>query len=118
MGEGESEGPIRTHADSGPAAVSLRSRGSHFCGGAILTERWILTAAHCFSIVSTNFLRNVSVVIGEYDQRVPDEEEQTFTVNTIKIHEKYQHASPMSYDIALLEINGHIRLGRGTLGVL
>lgn len=59
-----------------------------------------------------NFLRNVSVVIGEYDQRVPDEEEQTFTVNTIKIHEKYQHASPMSYDIALLEINGHIRLGR------
>ncbi|CAB1322843.1 unnamed protein product, partial [Coregonus sp. 'balchen'] len=45
-------------------------------------------------------------------QRVPDEEEQTFTVDTIKIHDKYQHASPMSYDIALLEINGHIRLGR------
>uniref|UniRef100_A0A673Y486 Ovochymase 2 n=1 Tax=Salmo trutta TaxID=8032 RepID=A0A673Y486_SALTR len=102
-------GGLEARYGSHPWLVSLRSRGSHFCGGAILTERWILTAAHCFSIVSTN----VSVVIGEYDQRVPDEEEQTFTVNTIKIHEKYQHASPMSYDIALLEIDGHIRLGPG-----
>uniref|UniRef100_A0A4W5JYR3 Ovochymase 2 n=1 Tax=Hucho hucho TaxID=62062 RepID=A0A4W5JYR3_9TELE len=100
-------GGLEARYGSHPWLVSLRSRGSHFCGGAILTERWILTAAHCFSIVSMN----VSVVIGEYDQRVPDEEEQTFTVNTIKIHEKYQHASPMSYDIALLKINGHIRLG-------
>ncbi|KAK6317965.1 hypothetical protein J4Q44_G00112560 [Coregonus suidteri] len=104
-------GGLEARYGSHPWLVSLRFRGSHFCGGAILTERWILTAAHCFSIVSTNFLRNVNVVIGEYDQRVPDEEEQTFTVDTIKIHDKYQHASPMSYDIALLEINGHIRLG-------
>uniref|UniRef100_A0A8C8IGZ7 Ovochymase 2 n=1 Tax=Oncorhynchus tshawytscha TaxID=74940 RepID=A0A8C8IGZ7_ONCTS len=104
-------GGLEARYGSHPWLVSLRSRGFHFCGGAILTERWILTAAHCFSVVSTN----VSVVIGEYDQRVPDEEEQTFTVNTIKIHENYQHASPMSYDIALLEINGHIRLGRFSL---
>ncbi|CDQ76835.1 unnamed protein product [Oncorhynchus mykiss] len=104
-------GGLEARYGSHPWLVSLRSRGFHFCGGAILTERWILTAAHCFSVVSTN----VSVVIGEYDQRVPDEEEQTFTVNTIKIHEKYQHASPMSYDIALLEINGQIRLGRFSL---
>ncbi|XP_051545699.1 ovochymase-2-like [Myxocyprinus asiaticus] len=29
----------------------------------------------------------------------------------MKFHEKYQRFSPMSYDIALLEINGHIQFG-------
>uniref|UniRef100_A0A3P8YIQ5 Ovochymase 2 n=1 Tax=Esox lucius TaxID=8010 RepID=A0A3P8YIQ5_ESOLU len=100
-------GGLEARYGSHPWLVSLRFRGSHFCGGAILTDHWILTAAHCF----TNFLRNLNAAIGEFDQRVPDEGELNFTVKTIQLHEKYRHASPMSYDIALLEINGHIRFG-------
>ncbi|XP_028264554.1 ovochymase-2-like [Parambassis ranga] len=97
---------------SHPWLVSLQKRGSHFCGGAILSERWILTAAHCFASVSKEFLRGVRVLVGEYDQTVDDEEEQILQIKSVSVHEKYSHALPMNYDIALVELDQHIHMGR------
>ncbi|XP_061578746.1 ovochymase-2-like [Cololabis saira] len=91
--------------------VSLQNRGSHFCGGAILTDRWILTAAHCFTSVSEEFLSGVRVLVGEFDRRVVDEEEQVFLIKSVSVHEKYHHALPMNYDIALVELEQHITMG-------
>ncbi|XP_063732702.1 ovochymase-2 [Eleginops maclovinus] len=96
---------------SHPWLVSLQHRGSHFCGGAILTERWIMTAAHCFTSRSKEFLSGVRVVVGEFDQRVDDEEEQAYLIKSVSVHEKYHHALPMNYDIALMELDQHIVLG-------
>uniref|UniRef100_UPI003AACEE47 ovochymase-2 n=1 Tax=Centroberyx gerrardi TaxID=166262 RepID=UPI003AACEE47 len=96
---------------SHPWLVSLQNKGSHFCGGAILTDRWIMTAAHCFASMSKEFLSGVRVVVGEFDRRVRDEEEQAFLIKTVSVHEKYQRTLPMSYDIALLELDQRILLG-------
>uniref|UniRef100_A0A8D3B1X1 Ovochymase 2 n=1 Tax=Scophthalmus maximus TaxID=52904 RepID=A0A8D3B1X1_SCOMX len=96
---GGSEAAYGSH----PWLVSLRLKGSHFCGGAVLTDRWVLTAAHCFA--------GVTVAAGEFDQRVADEEEQVFGVKSVSVHEKYHHASPMSHDVALVELDRRVRLG-------
>ncbi|KAM8751217.1 ovochymase-2 [Acanthopagrus schlegelii] len=100
---------------SHPWLVSLKNKGSHFCGGAILTDRWILTAAHCFASLSKEFLSGVRVVAGDFDQRVDDEEEQVLLIKSASAHEKYHHSVPMSYDIALLELDQRIRFGTSVL---
>ncbi|KAM7396263.1 hypothetical protein PAMP_019320 [Pampus punctatissimus] len=102
---GGSEATYGSH----PWLVSLRNKGSHFCGGAILTDRWIMTAAHCFASISK--YGSECLAVGEFDQRVDDEEEQVFVIKSVSVHEKYHHALPMSYDIALVELDQHIQLG-------
>lgn len=57
-------------------------------------------------------LADVRVVAGEFDQRREDEEQQVFAVKTVSVHQKYHHAAPMTYDIALIELDQHIRFGR------
>ncbi|KAG9338131.1 hypothetical protein JZ751_027103 [Albula glossodonta] len=60
---------------------------------------------------SSQGLKNLDVAVGEFDRTVTDAGEQTFTVQSIKVHEKYHHSIPMSYDIALLKLSGRIRFG-------
>src|SRR5262245_1459768 len=42
-------GGERTDIKQHPWQVALQLRGQFFCGGSIIAERWVLTAAHCFA---------------------------------------------------------------------
>lgn len=64
------------------------------------------------SLPRRDLLADVRAVVGEFDQRAEDEEEQVLPVKTVSVHEKYQRAWPMTYDVALVEVDPHIQFGR------
>ncbi|XP_047523174.1 chymotrypsin-1-like [Pieris napi] len=81
-----------------PYQVSLQRSDQYnsvFCGGAIIADRWILTAAHCLEGVSANVL---SVVAGTNSIRSGG---TRYKIDKIINHEKYT-ARPNVNDIALL----------------
>ena len=86
------------------------SKASFICGGSIIGEQTILTAAHCIS----NPKRKVQiepeellVVVGERRRYVKDNTEETYAVHKISIHPNYtfEVASKFDHDIALLHLN-------------
>ncbi|XP_045487398.1 chymotrypsin-2-like [Pieris rapae] len=88
-----------------PYQVSLRSiYGSHFCGGSILSERWILTAAHCTVGSSTG---SVKVVVGT--NSLVDGGEK-YSVDKIIVHEGYDGGLIFN-DISLVKVTKDIVFG-------
>ncbi|NXI89408.1 FA11 factor, partial [Psophia crepitans] len=88
-----------------PWQVSLHvklSRQRHLCGGSIISNRWILTAAHCImSLENPNIWR---VYAGILKQSEITEDTPFFKVEEIIVHPQYKYAQT-GYDIALMKLD-------------
>ncbi|NXL91740.1 CTRL protease, partial [Alectura lathami] len=91
---------------SWPWQVSLQTRsGSHFCGGSLINEYWVVTAAHCeFSPYSH------VVVLGEYNLSLQGEAVQVKTVSKAITHPSW-NADTFNNDITLLKLSSPAQLG-------
>eukprot|EP00918_Siedleckia_nematoides_P006508 GHVU01014173.1.p1 GENE.GHVU01014173.1~~GHVU01014173.1.p1 ORF type:complete len:268 (+),score=15.85 GHVU01014173.1:69-872(+) len=85
-----------------PYQVSLQQSGKHFCGGSIISQSWVVTAAHC------NVGGDITVVAGEHDFRRESGDEQTRNAVDFIVHEDYQKDKNNGVgpdDIALITVD-------------
>uniref|UniRef100_A0A2K6FY03 Coagulation factor IX n=1 Tax=Propithecus coquereli TaxID=379532 RepID=A0A2K6FY03_PROCO len=89
-----------------PWQVILNGKIDAFCGGSIVNEKWVVTAAHC--IVPPV---NITVVAGEHDIEKTEPTEQKRNVIRVILHHSYNATvNKYSHDIALLELDKPLTL--------
>ncbi|EMP27510.1 Putative serine protease 56 [Chelonia mydas] len=77
-----------------PWLVSVRLGGELMCGGVLVGDTWVLTAAHCFPGNGNELAW--TVVVGDYDLAKWDEGEQVLPVNRIITHPKGDSGGPLT----------------------
>uniref|UniRef100_A0A3B4UG53 chymotrypsin n=1 Tax=Seriola dumerili TaxID=41447 RepID=A0A3B4UG53_SERDU len=86
---------------SWPWQVSLQDgRGFHFCGGSLINQYWVVTAAHCR-------VSNHRVILGEHDRQSNGEPIQ---VKNIAITHPYYNSQNFNNDITLLRLSSPVQM--------
>lgn len=91
-------------AGTWPWQVSLQRNGFHFCGGSVIGDEWILTAAHCFPSSS---LSGLQVVMGADNIATSSSNQVSISVSQIIPHPDYD-SSTFDNDICLLKLSSKV----------
>ncbi|XP_058890276.1 mannan-binding lectin serine protease 1-like isoform X2 [Acipenser ruthenus] len=95
-----------------PWIAMLSRNGQPFCGGSLIGNKWIVTAAHCLldplhsgnPVPVTVSAASFQIILGKHRTKRKDDTEQTLQAEQLILHPAYQ-AATFEFDIALLQLS-------------
>ncbi|XP_076317919.1 neurotrypsin-like isoform X2 [Tachypleus tridentatus] len=84
------------------------STSFHWCGGVIITDYFVLSAAHCLEKYQQS---DYLIRVGEFNNKEVDKYEEDFEIAEMKIHEDFNKGTYLNNDIVLIRIKP--KNGRG-----
>ena len=96
-----------------PWMVSLQYKGSHFCGGSLITDKFVITAAHCMEFGNIrDFLEQLTVRLGEHDlsqtDESPDFEVEIRKVVSVLMYWRFSNRPGSFGDVAMIELDSPV----------
>ncbi|XP_077773298.1 prostasin-like isoform X1 [Podarcis muralis] len=89
-----------------PWQVSFMENNKPICGGSLINEKWVVSAAHCF----TKGYEQYDVLLGAYQLSIPPSSLVVTTVQQVISHPNYNGIDGSPGDIALVELKAPLDL--------
>ena len=98
---------VETKESEYPWMVALRRRnGDVFCGGSLISDEWVLTAAHCLKVYS---MSQVRLILGAHDIRNIKNSAIQTTASEFIAHPSYlDHIQTVDNDIGLIRLSNKL----------
>uniref|UniRef100_A0A3B5KX34 Peptidase S1 domain-containing protein n=1 Tax=Xiphophorus couchianus TaxID=32473 RepID=A0A3B5KX34_9TELE len=97
-------GGVGATAGSWPWQVSIHWRSSHTCGGTLINNQWVLTAAHC---ILTKTLSDWTLYFGRQTQAGPNANEVSSQLSQIIVHPNFNNTL-YNNDLALMKLSSSV----------